>query len=309
MSSTLTVADARDSLYEHVVSDQNDPKFLRVLNEVCERILNSGNWDGTRVVVEFENPQGYVILPAKYTSVLASTLGGRPRSIYGRYHEYLDGGPGEFDATGGVPALVDYGETPLTEQFGDTSGTVGFSAPDDTSVLLRVFGLDDNGREVYDSAGRRGLELAHGVESTQVFSRISAVVKPATTGSVTLHVTTAGPVVTTIGEYLPGEVNPLYRVYKVGTYADSTIKALCKRRHIALVHETDTVLPGNKAALKLAMQAVRYEDNNDLERARAYWASCYEELNGELRSARGGETPRNISRPAGRGTRPVRNMY
>lgn len=51
MSSTLTVADARDSLYEHVVSDATDPKFLRVLNEVCERILNSGNWEGTRVVV------------------------------------------------------------------------------------------------------------------------------------------------------------------------------------------------------------------------------------------------------------------
>jgi hypothetical protein len=85
---------------------------------------------------------------------------------------------------------------------------------------------------------------------------------------------------------------PQFRRYKVGeidadTEYPAVIETLCKRRFVAAEQETDLVIPGNLQALKMAVLALKYEDENDLKAANDYWAMSYSILNDEMKEDRG----------------------
>lgn len=302
MSSPLTLGSVRTALSGIIFGDQDSARFLTVINDALARLYDAGKWEGLLGVVEFENPVGYITLPRRYSAILGVQLAGIPRSTFTRYFEYSLSGPGEVSADSGLKFVIDRGPTPVYEVFTGPSALT-MTAPSDTGSTIRVFGIDATGKEIYDNLGAPGLNLAHGVASSQTFSEITAVVKPTTVGFVTLS---AGA--TTLSVYEPGETNPTYRRYKVGTEDSRVFRCLCKRRFVPLVNDSDLVYPGNLGALKMAVLAVSAENASLTEKAQEYWALCYQLLNLEKGAARGNAEIRFNFKPFGQGAKPIRNF-
>jgi len=303
MSSPLTYGAVRAALSETIFGDQNDARFLNVCNDAVARIYDAGKWEGLVGVVEFENPiAGFITLPRRYSAILGAQLAGKPRSTFTRYFEYSQSGPGDLALEQGLKFVVDQGPTPVYEVFTGPS-VLTMTAPADTAITLRVFGLDENGKEIFDTLGAPGIDLAHGVATSQSFSEITAVTKPATVGFVTLS---AGS--DTLSVYEPSETNPSYRRYKVGTENDRTFRCLCKRRFVPFVNDSDLVFPGNLGALKMALLASSAENASLTSKAQECWDLCYKLLDLEKGAARGNAEIRFNFKPFGQGAKPIRNF-
>jgi len=112
MNSRLTVSDVRAQLW--TLADPNDinsAKFLRMLNEVCEKYILSGKWKGAVVNVDFASADGYISLPYEYYSVLCLTYNKCPAMTFSQFHTYQENGPGELDDTKQWPGiLIDLGD-------------------------------------------------------------------------------------------------------------------------------------------------------------------------------------------------------
>lgn len=187
----MTVAQARTLFLRYVgPAGTSNADFLAALNHLRKRFFDSGKWKGLTLEITITPASGVVTLPDTCESILGAQFDDRPVVVFGRYHEFQPGGPGEIDAANqGVPALIDNGD----------------------------------------------------------------------------------------------------RTYKMmGNYTDvESVRVVCKRRYTDLTADSDVVYPDNPGALKLGLMSLKYEDENDLERAVEYFAQALNLLNGEVREARG----------------------
>jgi hypothetical protein len=111
----MTVAEARDLLLRYVgpLDSTTDIDFIKALNQLRRRFFDSGKWKGMIVEVEdtVSGMEQTIILPDNCEAVLGAQIDGTPVVVFGRYHEYLPGGPGEIvDSGAAVMALVDQGD-------------------------------------------------------------------------------------------------------------------------------------------------------------------------------------------------------
>jgi hypothetical protein len=144
--------------------------------------------------------------------------------------------------------------------------------------------------------------------STEVFSRITSIIKPVTTGDVAIY---AFGETNPLSVFTPTDTVPSFRRYKVSSLnPDLSVRAVCKRRFIPLEGDKDElVVPSNLGALKLGMMAVNYENKNDLERAQDFWGKAFSTLNLEMRESRGGAQMRGQIDPAAFQMGRLRNFY
>lgn len=297
---TTTLAVARDKLYKSILpgDDAFAATVKPAINDACQRLIESGKWSGTTGNVDFASvPTGYITLPRHYQAVLASRIKDHPVRVEGKYYEYQSTGPGKLSTDSGIGFLIDCGYTPLETEITD-AGTLRFilnAADVDATKNIRVYGLDSDGDVITDTNGVEGVNVtmsAATINSSHTFSKVTNVVKPATKYPVIAQVVVA-TVPTQIAEWEPSVTIPQFRRYKVGEIDEDTeyptvIETLCKRRFVAAEQETDLVIPGNLAALKMAVLALKYEDENDLKAANDYWAMAYGILNDEMKEDRGG---------------------
>lgn len=296
MNSRLTCADARANLWTLADSnDINSPKFLRMLNEVCEKYIYSGKWKGTVVNVDFDSALGYISLPYEYYSVLCTTYDKCPVMTFSQFHTYQENGPGEIDEAKLWPGiLIDLGDGWATQGNITTAATLRVQTNViDNAKTIRISGLDANGAIIYGADGVEG-ELvtctAPFVNTTHVFSKVTgiqATQDPAIvmTHAWTLWVNDGGP--TQIGSYYPGENRPMYRRYQTGQ-ADKAVRICCQRRFILMRNESDWVIPGNLSALRAGMWALNFIDGSDQPSADAAFNNGITWLNNEAKASRGG---------------------
>jgi len=296
MNSRLTVSDVRAQLW--TLADPNDinsAKFLRMLNEVCEKYILSGKWKGAVVNVDFDNAAGYISLPYEYYSVLCTTYNKCPVMTFSQFHTYQENGPGELDdARQWAGILIDLGDGFATQTDIETAGTLKIMThvADDTKTI-RIFGLDTNGSVIYSNDGTEG-ELvtcvAPSVNTTNTFSKVTgiqATPDPAVTmtRAWTLWVNNAPAV--QIGSYYPGENRPMYRRYQTGQ-AEKAIRVCCHRRFMLMRNESDWVIPGNLSALRSGFWSLNFMDGSDYASAQAAFADGLTWLNNEAKASRGG---------------------
>lgn len=298
MSTNLTVADVREALWQQVTPDcKNSEQFIPKLNQVSERIINSGFWKGMFGVVDFNSATEYITLPRRWESIVGCTMYESPIPVYGRLHEYLSSGPGFYEHLQyNLNLLIDQGEYP-TEVVQSEALPIRLTIAnvEDVGQKVRLYGVDTNGDPVFDSGGSEGVTvtLANPSVTTSQSFILTGVAKDPTMGNVTIS-SVDGVTVTQLSVYEPSETRPMYRRYKVGTVAannDGTpvIRTLCKRRFIKLTSETDLVYPGDLGALKFGLIAVNYEEQgaNELAKAELFWQKCYQVLNQSLKQQRG----------------------
>ena len=319
MSSNLTVADVRETLWMQVdPANQNSPRFLPALNEVCERILNSGLWKGTYGVVDFDSADGYLTLPRRWESIIGCTVKEAIRPTYGRFHEFLSSGPGPYERLEyDLGLLIDQGEYPtIIRQTESLPIRLTANDTSDAGRFVRLYGLDTNGDPIFDDTGIEGItvELQNAPVTTSQSFLLTGVAKDPTLGSVTLA-QVDGSTVTTLSTYEPTETRPAYRRYKVGTISANTgaddppaIRTLCKRRFIKLACETDYVYPADIGMLKFGLIAWTYEQQgaHELERAELFWQKAYQVGNQTLKQQRGNiRFPLNMIRWSSAGGSPT----
>lgn len=96
--------------------------------------------------------------------------------------------------------------------------------------------------------------------------------------------------------------------YRLNYEAPDEVIGLMQRRFVLLANEDDDVVPSNIGALKNGLMALNYEDQNDLERAAAYWTQAMNLLNNETEAARGAARRLTPIQPFGLGIPPVANV-
>lgn len=295
MDTRLTVADCRNALYTEVdATDINSSLFLPALNEVIERFINSGKWKGQTPLVTIPvNGLNYFSLPRWYVSVLVMSYLRCPVPVFTPFYQFSESGPGvlpDADAWSGV--LLDLGDGFVTQYNIVTAGTLRLtiSSATDATKVIRLFGLDENGADVYSTDGSLGLNVTLAnptVNTTQQFSLVTGVQAPSTiVAPWTLSVVNSGTP-TLLSTYYPGERAPSYRRYQTGELEEA-VQLICNRRFIPLRNETDWVIPGNLSALRYGLKMRAYENAGQIDEAAAAFDRALGFLNQEAKSARGG---------------------
>lgn len=308
MISRITVADAREALYPYVCGDdRNSSRFLEYLNQARERILNSGKWKGTVLNVLFEQLDGYISLPREGEALLGLHVNNFVFPVNSKWYEFNVNGPGKVpDSIQSMNMAIDLGENYCTIEDLDEAVEIVLEAvnAEDAGQVIRLFGKDENGEEIFDADGVRGEEIelsTSPVTSTKTYSTLTQVNKGLTFGYVKLYADESPDRL--LANYAPSELNPLYRRYMIKTKDDASITGKMKLRYFPLCAESEPVVPANLGALKMALLALTYEDSNDLASAQQYWTNCYALLDDQMREHRGSvrATPNVSLFPSGRG--------
>lgn len=282
--------------------------FLPLLNQACERIINSGLWKGMIGYAAFPTVDEYFTLPYPFLSVIGSQWFRAPVPVFGQFHEFLPGGPGQPLANQPPNGIIqDLGDGFPTIVDPPTAGSTLLIKPDllvDSGKVFRFYGIS-NGLEIFDTNGM-GMNVTVNFPSTSVatvFDTVTGIQVPidpvtgasAMVGGWTLYSVAPDATQTKLGYYYPNETRPCYRRYGIGvTSASNTtvpfaVTVLVRRRYMPVYKETDWVYPGNVGALKFAMQAVDSEASKNP--AQPFWDQCYNILNQELHALRGSSRP------------------
>ena len=289
-SARLTVAKARDLLYEHVdASNPMDEKFLRTLNQLLQRFIDSGLWAKSEFQADLSAPNGYITLPRRASALLGLRVSNQsPRRIYALAHEFNEVGPGSYEFDRTMTSVMEMEEVCVHTDLTEASSVFLSVRANDAGIggeaVLR--GFDADGNRLYSADGQDGLRVTLASGDGNVFGTV-AIIESLTLPLMSKYCSLRTGS-TELGVYEPGETDPSYRRYKVGSVpANCTITALCSRRHVDLVNEDDLVIPNNVGALKHGLIALRLEDQSDLDSSVAHFDQAYALLNAELRRLRG----------------------
>ncbi len=290
-SPSLTVARARTHLAQHVLNPTDN--FVRKINEGASRVSEMGKWVRSSFTQELPVYDGYLVLPRRAAAMLgyASAIG-RPRTTYPLVHEYSEVGPGDTDASLPMRGAVEQPDVCVFRQPAAPSVLSVQGIAGDAGKTIRIHGLLANGDIVFDDADGSPGELitmhaSGSVNTTKTFAAVTYVERQATKAYVNLK---AGA--TILGRYEPGEMEPNYRCYKVGTPPnDDAFKVLCSRRHVDVVGENDHIFPPHIGALKNALLGCLMEDAHDPTTAAQHFDEAFKLLNLVNAQRSGGVAP------------------
>lgn len=344
----LTLLDARTKL-AHLVTGGNEAEFNRRLTEVVERYWSRGVFWGSlehrtlRSVQDPDNDDITILAVADRETILGlQPVTGyvQPVTVWSLFNQFSPLGMGRATNTG--CRFVDLGRRPLplvsstgaglaqTPSAGSmriTSATV--LNPYDQTYVVVVTDADQSTPHVFEvvsaSDGVVTVVIPDDYD-TSPFAAGDVPVRYAYTGSATTYLSApldAGEtypweMVIPAGDtallfHHPGEVAAgsasHYHAYSVPGDPGEDFHALVKTAPPVLSADTDVVSMANIGALKLGIQAVIYEDDNDLERADAFWERGVKTLDDELAEMRAGTTHPVPFAPEGPGYRPTPNLY
>lgn len=282
----------------------NPDDFTNYVNQALERVVNGGLWKGSIGYTAFPTVDNYFTLPYPYLAVVGAQWLRCPVPVFGQFHDFIQGGPGQPIANLPPEGIVeDLGDgyatmsdppTPYSTIYIQTDLTI------DNGKTFRIFG-NSNGREVFDVFGS-GMYLNVNTSETTVFDQVTGIQVPTSNngassmvGGWTLYSVAPNGTRTSLGYYYPNETNPSYRRYRIGvtsavnTQVPNAVTVLVRRRYMPVFKETDPVNPGNIGGMKFAMQAIDSEASKNS--AQAFWDQAYAIYNQELHATRGSNRP------------------
>lgn len=304
-----TLAEARTLCGPYVGTGTcNTTSIDACVNEAIERLCDLEPWLQLLRKIQIRVCNECFALPYQVEKLEWVTLDGTPGSVFAQPYQFLSSGPGDLDyrsAGSGFQHLMDLGDhwpifydipKCVTISNVETAisglGVVAFStAASDRDKEMTIEGFNGSAEEIL-TAGVRGEVIKirvwdGGVEgvirgpwstgamlSTNLFSDVTRVRKPATDGYVTLlAVDPSINYVYTLAKYHPRETLPQYRRYRVVNKVVETatrILALARLRALPLVDPSDILPIDSLQAVKLMVMAIREENQGNLEGAVAF---------------------------------------
>lgn len=270
------------------------------LNRVYERLLTNGKFLGSMQRLAIAAPYGQLTLPRQFLSVEGVIVNGDSFDIANRWYEFLPGRGTGYS----LAALRDLGDgwavmhTPQQEETNTPTiavqefpagGTLTVTHADTEEHPVTFEGLDATGMVI------NSLTIALKDTPTACpFSRITRIHKDLDKDyyPVTVTFTDAAAVDTVIAIMEPGEEETYYRRYMIDIFAcsqnpDVAVVALCKRRHVEITRDSDIVPINNISAIEKCLDALQYEDENDMTLAGQYMNTAIKILNDALGDANG----------------------
>ena len=290
-----------------------NPKVVDAINEAIMRLLPKMPAEGTMARMRFYINNGTITMPREVQSLRRVNVDGIPVSIFNRWYEFLNYGPGSMDDNkSSTNDFIDLGDGFCTHSDVHTARQILVTAgTEEQDKTIRIMGNDENGLEVRtnDEPGEAvAIRKNLPAYSVNKFSCITSVVKPATKGYVYLSAYAASPLIRyDLATYHPDETNPCYRRYRVtavcqcktaltdcslcayaatcvaytncalttdSTTPPHTCTALVKLRYLPLMHDNDPLLIQNLPAIKMMLQAIRRLDAGDFATGKAFETSA-----------------------------------
>jgi hypothetical protein len=327
---SLSLDTLRERYLELVATDYLH--FLRLLNEAEARLLETAKWNWCKVEAELPVEAGYLFLdPSEYAALLGVILDDGARVIRPREVEFTPNGPGRSEPDKPGPGhLIDCGIVRVVDVSGipqtlTVAGIVFNDTPLDPLSLTR--GADIAGFPSWTGTvpgapnnvtlGRPGAVVVfldttepHSwvimIDDSETYYATSVGVTPTPVGLTNWTVFWGAGTPTVTGVGYPAGPPLRRRKYKLAdvVHAD-TVACLLHLAHVPMVEPDDLTACPSARALKLAMMAVGYEEVDDLERAKTYWADAYAALSEQEATQRGGVRGSATIQPFGDGIRPV----
>ena len=324
LDSNITVADLRPTLQKWTdpssienppvtLTPTNGPNFVPRLNQVCQRLDREGLWKGVCQEVWFAGATlGYITLPRRCLTVQGADIGGVGMETFTRFNEYKLKSLGwkqasEYNNPSGWTDMGDgYCTTVDIDPDAPATIRVKITNAADAGKVIHLFGLDEDGAEIYDNtggaaSGSRGITLTTANPSattSRLFTSLDGISAAVMKYPWSICMVVNG-VETTLGSYEPGETKPKYRRYKTGVItAETIIRVFARRRTVDLVDETDPVLPADYAAIEFGLRARALEDADHQADADVLWTRAIQELDNQIKGSRGRVTLTMPFRPA-----------
>jgi hypothetical protein len=284
---SLTVEDLRERYLELVSRDETH--FFRLLNEAESRLQETAKWNWCKTEATIPVEDGHVYLdPSVYAALMGIILDDGARVIRPREIEFSAGGYGRSRAGEcGQGHLVDCGIV-TTYPDADTrlrrrKYKVADLVREDTTSTITIA---ETGAPLNITSNDKVAKLFIGSvqQVNGVYGKVGSVLPVIGISQIT------GNGTLTVGPIAP------------------TVDCLLHLAHTVLVHPGDYTLCPSARAIKLAMLAVGYEEVNDADRAKVYWADAYSALNEQESTQRGGVRGSATIQPFGDGVYPVRSL-
>jgi hypothetical protein len=289
----MTLSEASTAYSKYVPNGTTG--FTDECNDLMRRFFNSGKWNGLVTEIEVANPGALITLAAGYESILAAQLDGNPVSVYGRYHEFLPGGPGEVENAGGMAYLIDNGNRTYKVAGSQDYGVARLTVKRRFVPLAEPVALEATGNFIVSGAGAAAVNGVYQLSDAiygdrQVYTLAGGLAFTAPTLFYDDGINFWAIGTDDIGWYKSSvdvatpDLVTTWAVDSGGTLPLPTVTA-----ETAGGSEGNTTLPiDNPAALKLGFMSLNYETTGDIGQADEYFGRALSALNGELREARGG---------------------
>lgn len=293
-----TLAEAKASTLREIAgSCPNSSRFLSLLNEATERLLDCGDWDGTCFPMYVCARAGCVVFPKWVGWIRATNVCNHPATVKNSWWGFI---PETMHQTcspnhlGANMGLIYQGQSPV---FSDVAGEgrlirAYVTVNADIGKTVTIFGIDNYGQQL-----RHADELGNWVEgivittqkpfgSTDIYVRkIDRIIMDDMQVTMRLYAYDAtNDALEPIGTYEPGDTNPSFSKYKLSVHGAScdrlvTLISQVKVRYVPARYDNDLVLIQKLPALKDMMQSIKYSEAGDDDAANRYEAKAIRGLN------------------------------
>lgn len=246
------------------------PELYRRLTDAINLLSTESDWDAnTGYLTVATDTEQCITLPRDVEKVLAVQLDGYPAFARDKWFEFHINGPGQFtriDSWKG--AWDDRGYSALTSSLGDPDMlTLTSTDPGDAGKGIRIFGYDDNDRELF-TGEERGIVLSVDGTTTDTIKQIVDISKDLSDGTFELKKQDT----TLVGFYYPDEIFPRYKRIRVPT--STTVTMIYRRKGYEIKRSTDYIPLDSRIALLSAMRSMKHRFNGDLQSAQGFEADA-----------------------------------
>ena len=247
----------------------NEQDAFRRLTEAIAMLQNKAKWNPNLAELDLCVSQGYVTLPRFVGNVIGVLTNGKPNYLTdASWFDYHLNGPGVVDCTptsyaqiaGVFPTIRDPSEPVYIVAELETAS--------DNNALIRVFGLDHEGNQIFSANPTTGvMEPGFLVPTIYGFpvvasgigkiARITRIEKEVTSGRIKL-----------LGHYEPDETDPSYQRLKVPPH--SWVRVKFQKKDYIIRSQNDWISLDSSQAIIMAVKAVKFRYDDKIEVARQY---------------------------------------
>lgn len=283
-----TLSDALSSksrICESINLKSSDQRVIDIINLAQERLLSEGHWWNTIAKYSISVTNQLFSLPPQFATIEQIAVCSEPINLRNNWYEFNPGGPWVFnDPTAAQPNVCSGNQALFRGTFPTAKDIVSGNkiyaqcdVADDVGATILVLGIDSAGNRVrtkvlgvWQDGETIALSQTPGTLSSTTWSKITDIQKPVTNGQCWIVQASSPTVIISTMEYF--ETRPSLPRYLLPTTFNvaTQIDLIGKLAFIPVVNPTDYLIIGNLPALKLACQAIKYEEEQMMGQATLY---------------------------------------
>lgn len=264
----------------------NEATAFRRLTEAIAMLSNKAKWASNLGEIDVCVTQNYVTLPRVVGTILGVTTNGKPNYLTdASWFDYHLNGPGVQDCADCHYAQVAGTFCTIRDPSSPVYLVAEPESAADNNALLRVFGTDSNGQEIYTPNVETGV-MEQGFLVPTIFgfpvrngaapavARITRIQKAVTYGRIKLLAVNVDDLTahTLIGYYDPTETSPQYQRLKVPPH--SWVRVKYQRKSAAITSQSDFIFLNSSQAVILGVKAVKFRLDDKPDVAASYEAEA-----------------------------------